>query len=46
MEAGEMYEQIKRTGWLRISNDVARLHIKINNLNNLLVGFCFIKSID
>jgi hypothetical protein len=26
--------------------DVDSLHIKIDNLNDLLVGFCFIRSID
>jgi hypothetical protein len=25
---------------------VDRLHVKIDNLNNPLVGFCFIRSID
>jgi hypothetical protein len=31
---------------LWLSDDVARLHVKIDNLNNPLVGFCFIRSID
>jgi hypothetical protein len=26
--------------------DVDSLHVEIDNLNNLLVGFCFIRSID
>jgi hypothetical protein len=26
--------------------DVARLHVEIDNLNDLLVGFCFIRDID
>jgi hypothetical protein len=33
-------------GWLRICDDVDRLHVKIDNLNDSLVGFCFITSID
>jgi hypothetical protein len=33
--------------WLaNIVDDVDSLHAKIDNLNNLLVGFCFIRSID
>jgi hypothetical protein len=32
--------------WLCLTDDVASLHVKIDNLNSLLVGFCFIKSID
>jgi hypothetical protein len=35
-----------RIGGLWLSDDVARLHVKIDNLNDLLVGFCFIRSID
>jgi hypothetical protein len=31
---------------LRIRDDVDRLHVKIDNLNNHLVGFCFIRDID
>jgi hypothetical protein len=31
---------------LRICDDVNRLHVKIDNINDPLVGFCFIKSID
>jgi hypothetical protein len=27
-------------------HDVDSLHVEIDNLNDLLVGFCFIKSID
>jgi hypothetical protein len=30
--------------WL--CDDVDRLHVKIDNLNETLVGFCFIRSID
>jgi hypothetical protein len=39
-------------GWMIIlvqlwlCDDVDGLHVKIDNLNNLLVGFCFIRSID
>jgi hypothetical protein len=29
-----------------IEDDVDSLHVEIDNLNNLLVGFCFIRSID
>jgi hypothetical protein len=33
--------------WLaNIVDDVDSLHIEIDNLNNFLVGFCFIRSID
>jgi hypothetical protein len=33
--------------WLaNIVDDVDSLHVEIDNLNNLLVGFCFIRSID
>jgi hypothetical protein len=33
--------------WLaNIVNDVDSLHVEIDNLNDLLVGFCFIRSID
>jgi hypothetical protein len=35
-----------RIGWLRLIGDVTRLHAKIDNLNDSLVGFCFIKNID
>jgi hypothetical protein len=31
---------------LWLYDDVDRLHIKIDNLNNPLVEFCFIRSID
>jgi hypothetical protein len=27
-------------------DDVDSLHVEIDNLNDLLVGFCFIKHID
>jgi hypothetical protein len=30
--------------WL--TDDVDRLHVKIDNLNDSIVGFCFIRSID
>jgi hypothetical protein len=33
-------------GWLWLYDDVDRLHVKIDNLNDHLVGFCFIRSID
>jgi hypothetical protein len=33
-------------GWLGIYDDVDALHVKVDNLNDLLVGFCFIKGID
>jgi hypothetical protein len=33
-------------GWLCLYDDVDRLHVKIDNLNDHLVGFCFIRSID
>jgi hypothetical protein len=29
-----------------IVGDVDSLHVKIDNLNDSLVGFCFIRSID
>jgi hypothetical protein len=29
-----------------IVDDVDSLHVEIDNLNDLLVGFCFIRSID
>jgi hypothetical protein len=33
--------------WLaNIVDDVDSLHVEIDNLNDLLVGFCFIRSID
>jgi hypothetical protein len=33
--------------WLaNIVGDVDSLHVKIDNLNDLIVGFCFIRSID
>jgi hypothetical protein len=33
--------------WLaNIVGDVDSLHVEIDNLNDLLVGFCFIRSID
>jgi hypothetical protein len=33
--------------WLaNIVDDVDSLHVEIDNLNNPLVGFCFIKNID
>jgi hypothetical protein len=33
--------------WLaNIVSDVDSLHVEIDNLNDLLVGFCFIRSID
>jgi hypothetical protein len=31
---------------LILVDDVARLHVKIDKLNESLVGFCFIRSID
>jgi hypothetical protein len=31
---------------LSLSDEVARLHVEIEYLNNPLVGFCFIRSID
>jgi hypothetical protein len=31
---------------LWLTDDVARLHVKIHNLNGILVGFCFIRYID
>jgi hypothetical protein len=31
---------------LRICDDVDRLYVEIDNINDLLVGFCFIRSID
>jgi hypothetical protein len=31
---------------LWIYDDADRLHVKIDNLNDLLVGLCFIRSID
>jgi hypothetical protein len=34
---------IERLGLL---DDVARLHVEIDKLNDLLVGFCFIRDID
>jgi hypothetical protein len=35
-----------RIGWFWLIDDVARLHVEIDKLNDLLVGFCFIRSID
>jgi hypothetical protein len=33
--------------WLaNIVSDVDSLHVEIDNLNDLLVGFCFIRNID
>jgi hypothetical protein len=33
--------------WLaNIVDDADNLHVEIDNLNDSLVGFCFIKSID
>jgi hypothetical protein len=33
--------------WLaNMVDDVHSLHVEIDNLNDLLVGFCFIKNID
>jgi hypothetical protein len=29
-----------------IASDVDSLHVEIDNLNDLLVGFCFTRSID
>jgi hypothetical protein len=31
---------------LRICDDMDRLHVKIDNINDSLVRFCFIRSID
>jgi hypothetical protein len=31
---------------LGLVDDVARLHVKIDKLNDPLVGFCFIRDID
>jgi hypothetical protein len=31
---------------VNIASDVDSLHVEIDNLNDLLVGFCFIRSID
>jgi hypothetical protein len=33
-------------GWLRFVDDVASLHVEIDNLNDSLVGFYFIRDID
>jgi hypothetical protein len=33
-------------GRLSLVDDVTSLHVKIDNLNISLVGFCFIRSID
>jgi hypothetical protein len=35
-----------RIGWLGYVDDVARLHVEIDKLNDPLVGFYFIRSID
>jgi hypothetical protein len=32
--------------WLGIYDDVDALHVKIDNINDMLVRFCFIRSID
>jgi hypothetical protein len=32
--------------WSWLTDDVAILHVKIDKLNNILVGFYFIRSID
>jgi hypothetical protein len=40
------YERLELIRRLWLCDDVAILHIKIDKLNNLLVGFCFIRSID
>ena len=46
----ELGEQNGRMGMIIIRlwlcDDVAMLHVKIDNLNDFLVGFCFIRSID
>jgi hypothetical protein len=39
-------KEVLRIGWLQFVDDVARLHVKIDNLNDFLVGFCFIRDID
>jgi hypothetical protein len=31
--------------WSWLTDDVVILHVKIDKLNNILVGFCFIRSI-
>jgi hypothetical protein len=46
MEAKQMDRQIIIILRLRICDDVDRLHVEIDNINDLLVGFCFIRSID
>jgi hypothetical protein len=33
-------------GWLRFVDDAASLHVEIDNLNDSLVGFYFIRDID
>jgi hypothetical protein len=38
--------RLKIGRWLRLCDDVDRLHVKIDNLNNPLVRFCFIRNID
>jgi hypothetical protein len=35
---------VMRIGRHRFGDDVASLHVKIDNINDLLVGFCFIRS--
>jgi hypothetical protein len=30
----------------RFSDDMARMHVEIDNINDFLVGFCFIRNLD
>jgi hypothetical protein len=42
----QMDGQIMRIERLWIAYDVASLHVKIDKLNDYIVEFCFIRSID
>jgi hypothetical protein len=46
MSKTQMDGRITIIGGLWLCDDVAILHVKIDNLNDPLVGFCFIRSID
>jgi hypothetical protein len=41
-----MMKEGAKIGWLRLVHDVARMHVKIDKLNDPLVGFCLIRDID
>jgi hypothetical protein len=41
-----MMKEGEKIGWLRLIDDMARMHVKIAKLNDPLAGFCFIRDID